>query len=447
MARRKKNNRTLYWFLGIAVLGLLTIVILRSQGIIGKENKIKVQTAESEVRSIFSRVTESGTIQPTIDVPVAPDVSGEVVFLAVKEGMRVKKGDLLVTIRPDDYESILEQSQAGLAQAKAGQLQARASLAQAKASLLQDSVNFARNMQLFKDNVISRAEMENFQLQYNISQSQYNSAELEVQAAYYRVQNSQASVKQARQNLDRTNIYASMDGTITELNVEIGQRVVGTMQMAGTEILKIADLSSMEVVVEVNENDIVNVSLGDSSRIEVDAFPGQNFYGRVSEIAYSARVAEMGSTDQVTNFEVTVIISPDSYSSMIATNDVPARDESPFRPGMTSLVEIFTNYVNDAVVVPIAAVTAGRKEQNDSTRVQGEEVEPQEVVFVVEEGKVKEVPVELGISDDNFIEVKDGVQNGATIVTGPYSLLSKRLKEGDEVEESKENKKSRKQNT
>ena len=447
MARRKKNNRFLYWFLAIALIGLICLVVLRQQGLIGKENKIKVQTAETEIRSIFSRVTESGTIQPTIDVPVAPDVSGEVVFLAVKEGMRVKKGDLLVTIRPDDYKSLLEQSQAGLAQAKAGQLQARAALEQARANLLQDSVNYARNKQLFEDEVISQSEIENFQLQYNISQSQFKSAELEVQAAYYRVKNSEASVKQARQNLDRTNIYASMDGTITELNVEIGQRVVGTMQMAGTEILKIADLSSMEVVVEVNENDIVNVSLGDSSRIEVDAFPDQNFYGRVSEIAYSARVAEMGSTDQVTNFEVTVIISPDSYSRMVGTSDVPARDESPFRPGMTSLVEIFTNYVNDAVVVPIAAVTAGRKEQNDSTKVEGREGDPQEVVFVVDGGKVKEIPVELGISDDNFIEVKDGVQDGTTIVTGPYSLLSKRLKEGDEVEASNENKKSRKKNT
>ena len=447
MARRKKSNKTLYWIIGLLVVGLGTVIVLRSQGIIGKENKIKVQTAESEIRSLYSRVTESGTIQPTVDVPVAPDVSGEVVFIAIKEGMRVKKGDLLLTIRPDDYRSLLEQSQAGLAQAKAGELQAKAAKEQARANLLQDSVNYARNNQLFKDGVISQAEMENFRLQYNISQSQLRSSELEVEAAYYRMKNAQASVKQARQNLDRTNIYASMDGTITELNVEIGQRVVGTMQMAGTEILKIADLSSMEVVVEVNENDIINVSLGDSTRIEVDAFPDQDFFGTVSEIAYSANVAELGSTDQVTNFEVTVLISPDSYTEFSATKDIPTRDESPFRPGMTSLVEIYTNYVNDAVVVPIAAVTTGRNTESDSTATEDTSDEPQEVVFVVEGDKVTEIPVELGISDDNFIEIKDGVQDGTTIVTGPYSLLSKRLKSGDLVEAPEKDKKSNKKNT
>ena len=447
MAKRKKSNRTLYWIIGILVVVLATLLGLRSQGIIGKENKIQVQTAQSEIRSLFSRVTESGTIQPTVDVPVAPDVSGEVVFIAVKEGMRVNKGDLLLTIRPDDYKSLLEQSQAGLAQAKAGELQAKAALEQARANLLQDSVNYARNKQLFDEGVISQSEIENFRLQFNISQSQFRSAELETEAAYYRKQNAAASVKQARQNLDRTNIYASMDGTITELNVEIGQRVVGTMQMAGTEILKIADLSSMEVVVEVNENDIINVSLGDSTRIEVDAFPGQDFFGTVSEIAYSANVAELGSTDQVTNFEVTILISPDSYSEFSATNDIPTREESPFRPGMTSLVEIYTNYVDDAVVVPIASVTTGRGTDSDSTTIEDPNAEPQEVVFVLEGEKVKEVPVELGISDDNFIEIKDGVQDGVTIVTGPYSLLSKRLKSGDLVEDSNKKKKSNKQNT
>ena len=449
MAKRKKSNKTLYWIIGILVVGLGILLVLKNQGIIGEENKIKVQTASSEIRSIYSRVTESGTIQPTVDVPVAPDVSGEVVFIAVKEGMRVKKGDLLLTIRPDDYESQLEQTQANLAQARAGELQAKAALEQSRANLLQDSVNYARNNKLFEDGVISQAEMENFRLQNNISKSQFRSAELEVQAAYYRIKNAQASVKQARQNLDRTNIYASMDGTITELNVEIGQRVVGTMQMAGTEILKVADLSSMEVVVEVNENDIINVSLGDSTRIEVDAFPGQDFFGTVSEIAYSANVAELGSTDQVTNFEVTVLISPDSYSEFNATNDIPTRNESPFRPGMTSLVEIYTNYVNDVVVVPIASVTTSRSSESDSTDTQrlDPDAEPQEVVFVVEGETVKEIPVELGISDDNFIEIKDGIQDGATIVTGPYSLLSKRLKSGDLVETEKKNKKSGKQNT
>jgi len=443
MATRRKSNGRLYWVIGSLVLVLIVLLILRRQGVIGKDPALVVQVGEVESRNIYSRVTESGTIQPTVDVPVAPDVSGEVVFIAVQEGMRVKKNDLLLTIRPDDYEAILEQSQASLAQAKAGQLQAKASVEQAKANLLQDSLNFVRNKELFQDSVISQIEYENNKLQYDISRSQYESAKLEVDAAYYRIQNAEASVKQARQNLDRTNIYASMDGTITELNVEVGQRVVGTMQMAGTEILKVADLSSMEVVVEVNENDIINVSLGDSSRIEVDAFPDRVFYGKVTEIAYSANVAELGSTDQVTNFEVTVKISPESYTASPLSSDIPVQEASPFRPGMTSLVEIYTQNVNKATAIPIAAVTT-RTIEKDSTKMElnvDEEVE--EVVFVVsDQNVINKVPVKLGIKDDDYFEVKDGLNPGQRVVTGPYTLLKDRLEDGMTVE-PEDNSKSR----
>ena len=451
MAKKKKKNRLLYWVIGGLVGLIVVLVALKQTGVIGKEEGITVQTEKSEVRTIFARVTESGSIQPTIDVPVAPDVSGEVVFIGVKEGMSVKKGELLITIQPDDYKALLEQSQASLAQSRAAELQAKAALEQAKATLMQDSVNWVRNKELFKDKVISKVELENSELQYNISMSQFNSAEYNSRAAYYRVKNSEASVKQARQNLDRTNIYASMDGTITMLDVELGQRVVGTRTMAGTEILKVADLSSMEVVVEVNENDIINVSIGDSAKIEVDAFPDRKFFGKVSEIAYSARVAALGSTDQVTNFEVTVLISPSSYQEMMLGKDIPVTEASPFRPGMTSLVEIYTQKVPDAVVVPIAAVTLSREgAKSDTTEVKSEaeagaqkvaekekdEDEKTEVVFVVENGIAKEVPVEIGISDDNYIVIKDGLNADMEVVTGPYSILSKRLKEGDQVKVS-----------
>ena len=456
MAKRRKKNR-LPWIIVIAV-GLIAGLIIVNKTV-NKPKGTKVQTEQSKVRTVYSRVTESGNIQPTIDVPIAPDVSGEIVFIGVKEGQRVKKGDLLVTILPDDYKAMLEQSQASLAQTRASYLQAQAAMSQAEANLMQDSINMIRNQQLFKDNVISQIEKENSELAFNISKSNFNSAKFNKRAAFYRVKNAEAATKQARQNLDRTNIYASMDGTITELNIELGQRVVGTSQMAGTEILKIADLSSMEVIVEINENDIVNVSLGDSAKIEVDAFPDDVFFGHVTEIAYSANVAGLGSTDQVTNFEVKVKIAPVSYKGKVQegkTTDVPQYDESPFRPGMTSLLEIYTRRVEDAVVVPIQAVTLrdkekGGEEGQDSTftvanRAKEKESiddDREEVIFVVEGDSVKQVIVKTGISDDSFIEIKEGIRENAEVVTGPYGVLTKQLKQGEKVEVDNSRKKGK----
>jgi HlyD family secretion protein len=427
MANKKKNRR-IYIIVGILAILLISGAIARRAGWIGDKNRIEVETSKSEIRTIFARVTESGIIEPTIDVPVAPDVSGEVVYIAVKEGMSVSKGDLLVTIRPDEYQALVDQAEASLNQVKAAQMQAKASMSQARANLMQDSISLERTRKLFEDKVVSQQEMETAQLNYNVSRSQFVAAQHNVDAAYYQVQNAQASLKQARQNLDRTNIYASMDGTITELNVELGQRVVGTRQMAGTDILKIADLSSMEVVVEVNENDIVHVNLGDSARIEVDAFPDRQFYGEVSEIAYSAVASATGVSDQVTNFEVKVRITPSSYlETSSALKDIPVKEQSPFRPGMTALVDIFTRSVQDAISVPIQAVTLSKEMPGDSAATPGS---PQEVVFVVEADSVREVPVSTGISDDTYIEVKDGLADGVEVVTGPYTVLTKRLKNG-----------------
>ncbi|RMG67703.1 MAG: efflux RND transporter periplasmic adaptor subunit [Bacteroidetes bacterium] len=384
-----------------------------------RKPKTRVQTGQSEIRDIYSRVSESGVIQPTIEVPVAPDVSGEVVFIAIMEGDKVKKGDLLLTIRPDDYRAQLEQADAALSRSKAAYLQAQASEAQAEATLLQDSVSMERTRALFRDKVVSQVDQENAELRYKVSRSQWEAAKYNVQSAFYQVESAEATRKQARQNLDRTNIYASMDGTITLLNVEVGQRVVGTSMMSGTEILKIADLSSMEVVVEVNENDIINVSLDDSARIEVDAFPGEVFYGKVTEIAYSAQVAGLSVTDQVTNFEVKVKVSPASYEKL---DSGPKRraGESPFRPGMTALVEIYTRQEKNAIAVPIQAVTL---------REQAEGEDPQEVVFRLGDGQVEQVPVRTGISDDTHIQILEGLEAGQTVVTGPYTTLTRELKD------------------
>ncbi|MCB0840763.1 MAG: efflux RND transporter periplasmic adaptor subunit [Bacteroidetes bacterium] len=398
-------------------------------------NKIKVQLADSEIRTIYSRVSESGTIQPTVDVPVAPDVSGEVVFISIAEGQKVKKGDLLLTIRPDDYRAQLEQSEAALSRSQAAYLQAKANQSQARATLLQDSVALERTKKLFRENVVSKVDLENAELRFNVSASQYESAQYNVQSAYYQVKSSEATRKQSRQNLDRTNIYASMDGTITQLNVEVGQRVVGTSMMSGTEILKIADLSSMEVVVEINENDIINVGLGDSSKVEVDAFPGKTFYGKVTEIAYSATVAGMATTDQVTNFEVKVKISPRSYENRALELKKVAEGgskESPFRPGMTALVEIYTKAEKDVVSVPIQAVTL-----RDITSESGEKTN-QEVVFRYANGKVEQVPVVTGINDDTHIHIEEGIEANQRVVIGSYTTLTRRLRNGMEVEEGEE---------
>ncbi|WNJ21289.1 efflux RND transporter periplasmic adaptor subunit [Pontibacter sp. G13] len=395
-----------------------------------EKKKVRVDLGKSEVRTLLSRVSESGVIQPTIDVPVAPDVSGEVVYLAIQEGMQVKKGDLLVTIRPDDYKAQLEQTEASLSRAQAGYLQAKANLSQSKATVLQDSIALARTKSLFGEEVVSQVDLENAQLKFEVSKSQYESAKFNVQSSYYQVKSAEATRKQSRQNLDRTNIYASMDGTITKLNVELGQRVVGTMQMAGTEILKIADLSRMEVVVEVNENDIIHVSIGDSALVEVDAYPDRAFFGKVSEVAYSASTSGVGfSTDQVTNFEVKVVVDPASYQDLLTAKS----SKSPFRPGMTSLVEIYTKQVDNATVVPIQAVTLRSDEEAEGEDSDNESIE---VVFTFDGSKVSQVPVTTGISDGEFIEVVSGLGSDVEVVTGPYTTLSRKLEDGMIVQKS-----------
>lgn len=441
----KKRNYT-WWVIGgilVLVFGLAIAKKLTSK------KGLEVSWEETEVRTIYAKVSESGTVQPTVEVKVAPDVSGEVVFLSVQEGARVKKGDLLVTIQPEDYRSALEQARASLNGARAGEAQAKAAVAQSRANMLQDSVNLARTAKLFEEKVLSKAELENAQLRYAISQSQYNSAKYQTKAAYYQVKNAEASVKQASQTLKRTNIYASMDGTVTAVNVELGERVVGTSMMTGTEILRIADLSRMEVVVEISENDIVNLVLGDSAKIEVDALPDAEFYGKVSEIAYSAQTTGLGSTDQVTNFEVKIAITPASYTPGAGQGRELPAGNSPFRPGMTALVDIYTDMAEEVVTAPIQAITLrdAEKEKKDSVNMvrtgsveEDDEEKQDEVVFVVSEGAVSKRIIQTGISDDNYMVITEGLKAGEKVVTGPYTILTKTLKDGDEVKKKRDKK-------
>ena len=401
------------------------LLIVGSLGCFSCKKETQIEITTSEIRTITARVSESGVIQPDIEVPIAPDVSGEVTALYVKEGDFVRKGQLLFEIRPDNYRAALEQTSAALNTAKADYANASANKKQALTTLLQDSVNFTRNEQLFKDKVIPQTEFENFKLRYMVSRSAVDAASQAEKAAYFRVQSSEASVKRSADDLSRTRVYASMDGTVTLLNVKTGQRVVGTGMMSGTEAMKIADLSKMKVKVNINENDIVNIRLGDTASIEVDALKGKNFKGTVTDIAYSAKLAEIGTSDQVTNYEVKVMINPESYLSDSILMRGLLSHQSPLRPGMSAVVNIFTKKVDQAVSVPIQCVTIDRERQEINAK------DTKEIVYLFDSvAKIVIVqPVESGISDDDFIEIKNGLKKGQIVVSGPYNVITKELKD------------------
>lgn len=423
MSAPRKRKRTLWWVIGISALIIAAIFFLR-----GGEKTPSVTTGNVSKKDITASVTESGSIEPVIEVPISPDVSGEIIALFFKEGDSVRKGDLLVTIKPDNYKAALEQSEASLNSAKADYMQAQAALEQSRANYLQDSVNYYRNKQLFEQKVISQLELETSQVKYEVSRSQFIAAKQSVLASFYRMKSSEASLKQSRENLNKTNIYASMDGILTMMSVEVGQRVVGTGQMAGTEIIKIADLSRMQMVVEINENDIINLHLGDSASIEVDAFDGKSFFGKVTEIAYSASKSVTSSTDQVTNFKVKVDIDPKSYMNDKELISGLKKNQSPFRPGMSGVATIFTKTKTGVLTVPIQSVTLKRSEGPQQENMVGKR---EQVVYVFESGSVKMVTVETGISDADFIEITSGdIQENMKVVTGPYNVLTKHLKDG-----------------
>lgn len=405
------------------------------------KKQVKISTEKVSLRDITETVSASGKIQPVVEVKISPDVSGEIVELPVYEGQEVKKGQLIARIRPDNYQAALEQMQASLNTAKADLANAKAALAQAESRLLAEKINVERNRKLFAEKVISQVEMDNSELAYNVAISQKNSSEQQVEAAKYRIQSAEASLKQARENLNRTSLYAPMSGVISKLSVKLGERVVGTSQMAGTEMMRIADLSQMEVKVDVNENDIVNVSLNDSVKIEVDAYTGKYFTGRVTNIANSSSSlgTNVASTDQVTNFEVRILISPYSYQELMKEKE---KKISPFLPGMSANVEIFTNTLKNVLSVPSQCVTTRKPTQekqdkeNQTNNVSQTKIhveKPQEIVFVYENGIVKQRNVQTGIADNQYIQIISGLKEGEEVVSGSYRAISKQLKEGMKV--------------
>ncbi|MEZ4875654.1 MAG: efflux RND transporter periplasmic adaptor subunit [Flavobacteriaceae bacterium] len=414
------KKKTIIWILIFFAAFIIILLGAKKAGFIGSKGNFKeVEVTKIAPLNITETVAATGKIQPEVEVMLSSEVSGEIIELPIKEGQQVKKGDLLVRINPDLIQSALTQSQAGLQNA-------RAQLSQAQASLKNAELNYNRNKSLFEKGVISKSEWDRSVTDYEVAQANKESA-------YYNVQSAAANVKQTQDNLTRTSIYAPMDGTISKLSVELGERVVGTAQMAGTEIVRVANLSNMEVEVDVNENDIVKVQIGDSTKVEVDAYLKREFKGVVTEIANSAETAL--SADQVTNFKVKVRIVSNSYKDL--TEGKPEY-YSPFRPGMTATVDIITDKKEQVVGVPISAVviktdTSSAAKKIELNQTISESDEKFECVFVKEGEEAKLRVVTTGIQDDSNIEITSGLSDGETVITGPYNVVTKTLKNGDKV--------------
>ncbi|SFB69031.1 HlyD family secretion protein [Zunongwangia mangrovi] len=416
------KKKTLFIILGVVLVLIVLLVVGKKSGMFGKSGNFKqVEVAEIKPLDIVETVSATGKIQPEVEVKLSSEVSGEIIELPIAEGQTVEKGDLLVRINPDIYQSNLQRSQASMENARANYAQSQASLKQAKA-------DYERNKTLFEKGVISKAEWDGIVSSYEV-------AEANKESAYYSMQSAAATVTESKDNLGRTNIYAPMSGTISKLDAELGERVVGTQQMAGTEILRVANLSNMEVEVDVNENDIVKVEVGDSTIVEVDAYLRKEFKGVVTEISNSAD-SEL-TTDQVTNFKVKVRILEDSYKDLL---EGKPENYSPFRPGMTATVDIITNKKNEVIGVPISAIVVKADTSSaamGATAPTNVETDPSklfECVFVKNGEEAKLRVVKTGIQDDANIQITEGLEEGETVITGPYNVVTKTLKSGDKVE-------------
>lgn len=402
----------------------------------------KVTAAEVESRTIIETVIANGKIQPETEVVISSEVSGKILELPFKEGAKVKKGDLLVKINPDLAQAALDRAQAALNNARANKASADARLLQAEAQFKNNQSILDRNKKLLDKGAISQAEYENIEVTFETAEAEVMAARENVKAASYSIQSGSASVKEASDSYDRTTIYSPMDGTISRLNVEEGEQVVGAMQMTGTEIMRVANLEVMEVLADVNESDIVRVQFNDTATVEVDAYLNRKFKGLVTEIANSAKDAGI-SGDQVTNFEVKIRILSESYA------DLSDSEMSPFRPGMNATVDIRTKISENVLSVPIESITtrsdtAKSKSRSSVERILGdsgsEDKESITCVFTLVGNQVEVTAVETGIQDDRYIEVTSGLEVGQKVISGPFDLVSQKLMPGDKVNVvSKEN--------
>lgn len=443
--------------IGGALLVILIVVVVLTKG--GGLETTRVATEKAEKRSIVEVVSASGKVQPEVEVKLSSDVSGEIVELLVKEGDTVQKGDLLLRVDPVIYQSAVDRMSAQLNGSKANQANSEARLLQAKAQLTNSEAIFNRSDKLFKQQAISQSEFDQAKATYESAKAEVSAAEESVNSAEYTVRSTEASLKEAKDNLAKTTIYAPVSGTISKLNKRKGERVVGTAQMEGTEILRLANLLEMEVLVDVNENDILRVHVGDTAFVEVDAHDTRKFKGVVTEVANSANTVGL-STDQVTNFPVKVRILRDAYADLLD----PAHPERyPFLPGMSATVEIQTKRVENVITVPIQAVTTrtdtsamskgkeielgtdggDREEENSGSEVEVKDSkvkteektdEPVVCVFVFRDGKSILVPVKTGIQDNMYIEIISGLKEGDEVISAPFGAIRTLLRNRGDVE-------------
>lgn len=420
------------------------IVVLKLTGVIGGENIEKVTIEKAEVRKVTETVTASGKVQPETEVKLSSEVSGEVVELLVKEGDIVKKGQLLFKVRPDVLKSGFDRASASYSSQKASVSSSEQLLKQSQGTFANEEGIYKRNVELFKKKVISVAEFDAAKAAFSTAKTNLESAKQSLIAAKFNLQQSGANVQEASANLAKATIFAPVDGVISKLSVELGDRILGTAQFAGTEIMRISNLNSMEVNVDVNENDINRVNVGDNAVIEVDAFADKKFRGVVTEIASSSKdVGAVTSVDQVTNFIVKIRISPDSYTGVKGgAKDLP----SPFRPGLSATVDIESSSVN-ALSVPIQAVFTKKPEKDskdnkdndsgsDKQKSKLTDKTIKQYIYTFNNGTVKQVEVTTGIQNDQYIEIKNGLKAGNEVVTGPYSAIQNRLKDGAKVEKT-----------
>jgi HlyD family secretion protein len=403
----------------IALGGLILVSILIYIGKNRSRGELEVNVGKVENRTIISTVSANGKIRPEAEVKISADVSGEITELYIEEGDTVKEGQLLLKINPDLYLTSRDRARAGVSSSQSNLKTSQAQLTQAQARLTEQEAAYARNKQLYTDKVLSQAEYDVAKSAYAIAQSEVKAAQERISAARFGIQNSQATLTEANKTLGRTSIYAPSNGVVSALNNEKGERVVGTAQMAGTEIMVISNFNNMEVIVDVNENDILQVKKGDTSLVDVDAYSDRKFKGIVTEISKSANSSGVQmSTDQVTNFEVKVRLLKSSYVDLLEVSTAP------FLPGMSANVEIQTLVKDNIPCLPIEAV--GTRVQEDSANISTEE-ELDEVVFSISKSKAVLNIVKTGIQDSRYIEIREGLKVGDKVIVGPYDAVSKKL--------------------
>lgn len=446
MAKKQSATKKLFKVLGgLFILLIVVGIVANAMGWMDRpDREFEVQTANAEIRTITQIVSASGRIQPEVEVTIRPDVSGEIIELNVREGDFVREGDLLLRIKPDIYEARIDELNASL-------LSQMSRMEEARANKLQAESEYLKNKQLNDRNLIST-------LEYLQSKNNLEARKSNFKASEYQIESVRAQLRRAEEELQQTVIRAPKSGTISKLDVERGERVLGQAQTAGTEMMRIARMEQMEINVDVNENDIVNVSLSDTAEIQVDAYPNRVFEGIVTEIANSADITGSSSADQVTNYKVKIrITSPHNLQDatnglivQVSDQETPDRDfVANFKPGMSGTVDIMANTVYDVVAVPIQSVTVRNFAdlEKDDTDEQIEEASSQtrrssasedfrRVAFVNDNGTARMKQVQTGISDNTHIQVMSGLNEAEEVVTGSYRILSRELEDGDKIKVS-----------